>query len=107
MIFPNNSKQDTSILHTGTTTIGIKCVDGIVLATDHRAVAGYYVAHKHTRKIYRLADHIASTIAGVVADCQKLVDSMNLRRSFPACTPLRLNIIVLSLPLTASTSPCS
>jgi proteasome beta subunit len=78
MILPNNIKQDALVLHTGTTTIGIKCTDGIVLATDHRAVAGYYVAHKHTRKICKLADHIASTIAGVVADCQKLVDYMNL-----------------------------
>ncbi len=75
MIYPKNVEQD-QVLHTGTTTIGIKCVDGIVLATDHRAVAGYYVAHKHTKKVYKLADHIATTIAGVVADAQKLIDYM-------------------------------
>jgi proteasome beta subunit len=68
-------KQD-QILHTGTTTIGIKCVDGIILASDRRAVAGYYVAHKHTKKIYQLTDYIATTIAGVVADAQKLIDYM-------------------------------
>ncbi len=70
------SIEQEQILHTGTTTIGIKCVDGVVLASDHRAVAGYYVAHKHTKKIYKLADHIATTIAGVVADAQKLIDYM-------------------------------
>jgi len=76
MIFPKNNKQEQQILHTGTTTLGIMCVDGIVLATDHRAVAGYYIAHKHTKKIYKLADNIATTIAGVVADAQNLIDYM-------------------------------
>ncbi|NVM54696.1 MAG: archaeal proteasome endopeptidase complex subunit beta [Candidatus Helarchaeota archaeon] len=73
MTFPKNFEQE-QVLHTGTTTLGIMCVDGVVLATDHRAVAGYYVAHKHTKKIYRLADHVATTIAGVVADAQNLID---------------------------------
>ncbi|MFX1294335.1 MAG: archaeal proteasome endopeptidase complex subunit beta [Promethearchaeota archaeon] len=75
MMFPENFNYE-QVLHTGTTTIGVKCVDGVLLATDHRAVAGYYVAHKHTKKIYKLADHIATTIAGVVADAQKLIDYM-------------------------------
>jgi len=77
MVFQNNLKQE-SVLYTGTTTIGIKCTDGIILASDHRAVAGYYVAHKHTKKIYKWTDHIASTTAGLVADCQKLIDYMNI-----------------------------
>ncbi|MFX1297560.1 MAG: archaeal proteasome endopeptidase complex subunit beta, partial [Promethearchaeota archaeon] len=75
MIYPTNREQD-QVIHSGTTTLGMKCVDGVVLATDHRAVAGYYVAHKHTKKIYKLADHLATTIAGVVADAQKLIDYM-------------------------------
>lgn len=75
MIFPSNSGQE-QVLHTGTTTIGIRCIDGVILASDRRAVAGYYVAHKHTKKIYKLTDHIATTIAGVVADAQKLIDYM-------------------------------
>lgn len=58
----------------GTTTVGIRCVDGIVFATDTRATAGFFVAHRKTRKIYRIDDHLAMTIAGVVADCQKLAD---------------------------------
>ncbi len=76
MMYPRNSNQEEQILHTGTTTIGIKCADGVVFASDHRATAGYYVAHKHTKKIYKLADHIATTTAGVVADAQKLIDYM-------------------------------
>ena len=35
---------------------------------------GYFVAHKRGKKVYRLDDHLAITIAGVVADAQNVVD---------------------------------
>ena len=60
----------------GTTTIGIVYTDGIVFTTDTRATMGYFVAHKHVKKIHRIADHLAITIAGVVADAQKLVNTL-------------------------------
>ena len=59
-----------------TTTIGIVCKDGVVFGTDRRATEGYYVAHKHTKKIYKIVNHIGLTTAGVVADAQTLVDIM-------------------------------
>jgi len=62
----------------GTTTIGITCVDGVVLATDRRVTAGYYIAHKHGKKIYLVDDHVAVTVAGAVADAQRLVDSLRI-----------------------------
>jgi proteasome beta subunit len=60
----------------GTTTVGILCRDGVVLATDTRATAGYLVASKVARKIYPITKHIAFTTAGGVADTQLLVDLM-------------------------------
>ena len=58
----------------GTTTIGVTCKDGVVLATDTRATMGYFIAHKHAKKVYPIADHLAMTIAGAVADAQAMVD---------------------------------
>ncbi|HYB92761.1 MAG TPA: archaeal proteasome endopeptidase complex subunit beta [archaeon] len=58
----------------GTTTIAIVCRDGIVLATDTRATAGFFVAHKYAKKVFPLDDHLAMTIAGTVADAQNVVD---------------------------------
>lgn len=59
----------------GTTTIGITCSDGVVLATDTRATAGFlYIAHRHVKKIQKIDNHIAMTIAGSVADAQNVVD---------------------------------
>ncbi|MCQ5341231.1 MAG: proteasome subunit beta [Candidatus Methanomethylicota archaeon] len=58
----------------GTTTIGVVCKNGIILATDRRVTSGIYVAHKRGRKIYILDDNKAATIAGLVADAQMIMD---------------------------------
>src|SRR5438128_970586 len=62
----------------GTTTIGVVCHDGVVLTTDTRATMGSFVAHKHAKKVYRIDQHIAMTIAGVVGDAQAIVDSFDV-----------------------------
>lgn len=58
----------------GTTTIGVVCLDGVVLATDTRATMGYFVAHKRAKKVYKIDDHLAMTIAGAVGDAQTAVE---------------------------------
>jgi proteasome beta subunit len=61
---------------TGTTTVGLVCKDGVVLAAEKKSTMGYLVANKETEKIYQLDDHIAMTIAGLSADGQALVRYM-------------------------------
>jgi proteasome beta subunit len=58
----------------GTTTVGLVCSDGTILASDSRATAGYLVASKEAKKIYKVSDHIAVTTAGAVGDAEKLVE---------------------------------
>ena len=58
----------------GTTTVGVVCKDGVILASDTRVTMGYYVAHKQGKKVYQIDDHLAMTIAGSVADAQRAVD---------------------------------
>ncbi|MDW8022015.1 MAG: proteasome subunit beta [Nitrososphaerota archaeon] len=58
----------------GTTTVGLVVKDGVALATDTRATAGYFVAHRKCRKLFPLADYAAITIAGRVADAQNIID---------------------------------
>jgi proteasome beta subunit len=58
---------------TGTTTVGLVCKDGVVLASDRRATMGYLIASKDIDKIYPINDHIAMTVAGGVGDAQMLV----------------------------------
>ncbi len=57
----------------GTTTVGITCEDGVVFASERRASMGNLVAHKVAEKIFRINDHIVTTIAGSVGDAQSLM----------------------------------
>ncbi|HLD18903.1 MAG TPA: proteasome subunit beta [Candidatus Nanoarchaeia archaeon] len=63
-------------LKTGTTTVGIQCKDGIVLAADRRATAGYLIANKKAEKVFPLNERIAVTISGMVSDAQLLTKLM-------------------------------
>ncbi len=56
----------------GTTTIGLVCKDGIVLAAEKRATAGTFVADKKSEKIFKITDSLLVTTAGTVSDAQLL-----------------------------------
>jgi proteasome beta subunit len=62
-----------------TTTVGIAVKDGVVLATDKRVTAGYYIAHKRGEKIWKIDDHVAATMSGGVADLQSVLSFLTLR----------------------------
>jgi len=62
----------------GTTTVGVVCKDGVILASDTRVTMGTFVAHKKGKKIYQIDDHIAMTISGSVADAQRTVDILKV-----------------------------
>jgi len=68
----DRDKIDAKITKSGTTTIGIVCKDGIVMAADTRASAGYpnMVMHKRMEKVFAITDTIAVTTAGNVSDIQ-------------------------------------
>ena len=68
----SNNVQE-KILH-GTTTVGIKAKDGVVLCADMRASAGYFIANNNTMKIQKIDAHAGMTMAGGVADAQNITD---------------------------------
>jgi len=88
----------------GTTTVGVVCKDGIILATDTRATMGYFVASKRAKKIYRVDEHMAVTAAGVVGDAQTVVEVLKANaslyrfsygRSMPIASAARLAANIL------------
>jgi proteasome beta subunit len=88
----------------GTTTIGVVCKDGVILASDTRVTMGYYVAHKFGKKVYKIDDHLGMTIAGTVADAQRVVDILtanaqlyriNMNRPMPVKAAARLTANIL------------
>lgn len=66
------------IFKTGTTTIGIVTKEGVVLAADTRGTYGgdsgvSYIAGRDERKIEKVNENIAVTIAGTASDIQNVI----------------------------------
>ena len=94
----NNDAVNRLVLK-GTTTIAVVCRDGVILASDTRVTMGFYVAHKHGKKIYKIDDHLAMTVSGTFADAQRTVDiltanaqlyKLNIGRPLPVGSAARL-----------------
>lgn len=62
----------------GTTTIGLVCDRGVVLASERRATMGHFIASKDAKKVYQIDDLVAMTTAGSVGDAQRLVKWMQV-----------------------------
>jgi proteasome beta subunit len=95
----SNNDSINKLVLKGTTTTGVVCKDGVILASDTRVTMGMYVAHKHGKKVYKIDDHLGMTIAGTVADAQWTVDVLtanaqmyriNRDRPLPVASAARL-----------------
>ncbi|MBZ3935637.1 proteasome endopeptidase complex beta subunit [Methanimicrococcus blatticola] len=62
----------------GTTTVGMICTDGIVLASERRATMGHFIASREAKKVYQISDTTGLTIAGTVGDAQQIVRAMTV-----------------------------
>lgn len=72
----NNSKMP---IVKGTTLIGIKCKDGIILAADMQASSQYYrVETQRVKKIFSLRKNVYLGFAGWIASGQTLVDALRV-----------------------------
>jgi proteasome beta subunit len=67
------SESTPPILKTGTTTIGMVCKDGVVMASERRATGGNFIASKTAIKVFRLDTNLAITMAGYVGDAQVVI----------------------------------
>lgn len=75
------TSQPRNTFKTGTTTVGLKCKDAVILGTDKRASMAYFVASKTAEKLHKIQDHLYMTIAGSVADAQYLIDVLKAETS--------------------------
>jgi len=66
-----------NVTKTGTTTLGMVCKEGVVIATEQRATMGTLIAHKTTKKLYKIDEHLALATAGLVGDLQTLARYLN------------------------------
>ncbi|MDI6917274.1 MAG: archaeal proteasome endopeptidase complex subunit beta [Thermoplasmatales archaeon] len=66
---------------TGTTTLAMVCTDGVVAGTERRATMGTMIAHKVTKKMFKIDDNLCLTTAGLVGDAQTLVRWLTVEAS--------------------------
>jgi len=69
-------KRIDELAFKGTTTVGAISREGIILASDTRVTMGSLIVHKKGKKVYKIDDHLAMTISGVVADAQRTVATL-------------------------------
>lgn len=62
---------------TGTTICAVCFKDGVVMAADSRASAGYTVADKRCMKLHHIMDHIWACGAGTAADNDKVGEMLS------------------------------
>ncbi|TFG27686.1 proteasome subunit beta [Candidatus Thorarchaeota archaeon] len=61
---------------TGATVVGIKCTDGVVVATDSLITWGTHVLSEKGIKAFKLTDSIVLASAGLTSDYQMLVNRL-------------------------------
>lgn len=93
--------ENENVIKTGTTTVGIMCKEGVVLAADKRATAGNFVSDKKAQKIYQINDNMALTTAGVVSDVQLLVKLIKAELNLKAIRTERKSNVKESVNLLA------
>jgi proteasome beta subunit len=72
----SGTDADDAGMKTGTTTVGLKTDEGVVLATDMRASLGNMVSSKDVQKVEEIHPTGALTIAGSVSAAQNLISSL-------------------------------
>ncbi|MBD3188960.1 proteasome subunit beta [Candidatus Bathyarchaeota archaeon] len=68
--------QQVQIVIPGAVSVGLKCVDGVVLGNERRVIWGYTVTSKKVKKVFRVTDTIGFSVSGLISDMQMLVKIM-------------------------------
>ncbi len=71
----------TEEIKTGTTTLAMVCKDGVVAGTERRATMGTMIAHKTTKKMFKIDEGLCLTTAGLVGDAQTLARWLSVESS--------------------------
>jgi len=78
---------------TGTTTLGMVCKDGIILAADKRATVGGFIASKDIDKVVMVSDSIAITTAGSVSEIQLFIKLLRAELKLKNIKTNRINTV--------------
>jgi proteasome beta subunit len=72
------SAEAMALMPHGTTVLGLKYADGVIVAGDRRATAGYSIADDRMRKVFAADDYSAIAIAGAAGMAVEMVKLFQL-----------------------------
>src|SRR5688500_7490035 len=70
--------QALAITH-GTTVLGVRFADGVVMAGDRRATSGNWISHKHMEKVFPADRYSGVAIAGAAGPAVEMVKLFQLQ----------------------------
>ncbi|MCX8204388.1 MAG: archaeal proteasome endopeptidase complex subunit beta [Candidatus Nezhaarchaeota archaeon] len=68
-------------LAVGATTVGVKCREGVVLASEKRVSYGLVVTSKSAKKVFKVTDKMGIACAGLIGDMQAIARSLAIEVS--------------------------
>jgi 20S proteasome subunit beta 2 len=74
--------SEKNTLKTGTTIVGVCCIDGVILAADTRATGGSFIADKQKEKVHQLSINTYCCGAGTSADCDQITRYLRHKLAF-------------------------
>ena len=72
-------QKDISRYMKGTTTVGLVCTDGVVIAADSRATMDTFIASTEARKVWKIDENLGMTIAGLVGDAKEMIRILKIQ----------------------------
>ncbi len=60
----------------GATSVGIKAIDGVVLAADKRVTYGFTLMSKAGKKVFKITDKVGIASAGFISDMQSIARTL-------------------------------
>ncbi|RLF08455.1 MAG: proteasome endopeptidase complex, archaeal, beta subunit [Thermoprotei archaeon] len=60
----------------GATSVGIKAVDGVILAADKRVTYGFMLMSKAGKKVFKITDRVGIASAGFISDMQSIARTL-------------------------------
>jgi len=91
-------------LAVGATTVGVRCGEGVVLASEKRVSYGFVVTSKSAKKVFKVTDNMGIACAGLIGDMQAIARTLaaeanlyelsyNRRMSIRSAAKLLANIL--------------
>ncbi len=77
----NHDDSKLTTLKSGTTIVGLKTNDFVILASDKKSTMGYMASDLETQKVFPITSNTALALAGTVGDAAQMIRVLKMQTS--------------------------